>query len=69
MNEKDYDSLQERFQALCFENHSLKERIIQLEDKIEELEGTTACIFPFRFCWQTIHMNTKGFITEKNFGE
>ena len=35
----DYDRLQERFQVLWFENHSLKERIVELEDKIEELEG------------------------------
>ena len=36
---KDYDSLQERFQKLWFENHSIKELNIQLQDRIEELEG------------------------------
>ena len=36
---KDYDSLQERFQKLWFENHSIKELNIQLQDKVEELEG------------------------------
>lgn len=39
ISKKDYDSLQDRFQALWFENHSLKELIVQLEDKIEALEG------------------------------
>ena len=37
--QKDYDSLQERFQKLWFENHSIKELNIQLQDKVEELEG------------------------------
>jgi hypothetical protein len=36
---KDYDSLQQRFQKLWFENHSIKELNVQLQDKIEELEG------------------------------
>lgn len=35
---KDYDSLQDRFQKLWFENHSIKELNIKLQDKIEELE-------------------------------
>jgi uncharacterized coiled-coil protein SlyX len=39
---KQYDSLQERFQLLWFENHSIKERNIELEDRIEELEGQLA---------------------------
>ena len=37
---KDYNSLQERFQKLWFENHSIKELNIQLQDKIEELQDT-----------------------------
>jgi predicted nuclease with TOPRIM domain len=36
---KDYNSLQERFQKLWFENHSIKELNIQLQDKIEELQN------------------------------
>lgn len=36
---KDYDSLQDRFQKLWFENHQLKELNVQLQDKIEELQG------------------------------
>jgi hypothetical protein len=36
---KDYESLQQRFQKLWFENHSIKELNVQLQDKIEELEG------------------------------
>jgi predicted nuclease with TOPRIM domain len=35
---KDYNSLQERFQKLWFENHQVKELNIQLQDKIEELQ-------------------------------
>lgn len=36
---KDYDVLQERFQKLWFENHSVKELNVSLQDKIEELES------------------------------
>lgn len=37
-----YDNLQERFQVLWFENHSIKEKNIQLEDKIKILEEKVA---------------------------
>lgn len=37
---KDYDDLQERFQKLWFENHSLKELIVKLQDQIDELQDT-----------------------------
>jgi predicted nuclease with TOPRIM domain len=40
--EKSYDRLQERFQTLWFENHQIKERNIQLEDKIRKLEEKLA---------------------------
>lgn len=36
---KDYDSLQERFQKLWFENHQIKEMNLKLQDKIEALEA------------------------------
>jgi predicted nuclease with TOPRIM domain len=36
---KDYDSLQERFQKLWFENHQIKELNIELQDKIDEMQG------------------------------
>ena len=36
--QKDYDSLQERFQKLWFENHQIKELNVKLQDKIEDLE-------------------------------
>lgn len=36
--QKDYDSLQERFQKLWFENHQIKELNVKLQDRIEELE-------------------------------
>jgi predicted nuclease with TOPRIM domain len=36
--QKDYDSLQERFQKLWFENHQIKELNVKLKDRIEELE-------------------------------
>jgi predicted nuclease with TOPRIM domain len=36
---KDYDSLQERFQKLWFENHQVKELNVHLQDRVEELEG------------------------------
>ena len=36
---KDYDSLQERFQKLWFENHQIKELNIELQDRIDEMQG------------------------------
>lgn len=36
--QKDYDSLQERFQKMWFENHQIKELNVKLQDRIEELE-------------------------------
>ena len=36
--QKDYDSLQERFQKLWFENHQIKELNVKLQDRIEDLE-------------------------------
>ena len=36
--QNDYDSLQERFQKLWFENHQIKELNVKLQDRIEELE-------------------------------
>jgi predicted nuclease with TOPRIM domain len=36
----DYDQLQERFQTLWFENHSLKELIVKLQDQVDELQDT-----------------------------
>lgn len=36
---KNHDNLQERFQKLWFENHQVKELNVQLQDKIEELQG------------------------------
>lgn len=36
--QKQYDSLQERFQFLWFENHRIKEKNIELEDKIKNLK-------------------------------
>jgi len=35
---QEYDSLQERFQRLWFENHSIKERYVDLEDKTMDLK-------------------------------
>lgn len=40
IDQKDYDSLQERFQKLWFENHQLKELIVKLQDEVDELRGT-----------------------------
>lgn len=37
--QKRHDLLEERFQKLWFENHSIKELNVKLQDKIEELEG------------------------------
>lgn len=36
--ERSYDKLQERFQALWFENHQIKEKNVELEGKIKILE-------------------------------
>ena len=36
--QKDYDSLQERFQKLWFENHQIKELNVKLQDRIEDIE-------------------------------
>ena len=36
--QKDYDSLQERFQKLWFENHQIKELNVKLQDRIKDLE-------------------------------
>jgi len=36
---KDHDSLQERFQKLWFENHQIKELNIELQDRIDEMQG------------------------------
>ena len=36
---KDYDSLQERFQKLWFENHQVKELNVELQDRIDEIQG------------------------------
>lgn len=40
--ELSYDKLQEKFQILWFENHQIKEKNIQLEDRIKELEEKLA---------------------------
>ena len=40
VSSKDYDELQQRFQNLWFENHSLKELIVKLQDQVEELQDT-----------------------------
>jgi predicted nuclease with TOPRIM domain len=40
--ERSYDKLQERFQILWFENHQIKEKNLQLEDKISKLEEKLA---------------------------
>lgn len=36
--ERSYDKLQERFQTLWFENHQIKEKNMELEEKIKILE-------------------------------
>ena len=36
--QKDYDSLQERFQKMWFENDQIKELNVKLQYRIEELE-------------------------------
>ena len=40
---KNYDSLQERFQKLWFENHQVKELNVHLQDKVEELQSKLNC--------------------------
>jgi len=40
VSSKDYDQLQERYQAMWFENNQLRNLVDRLQDKIDELEET-----------------------------